>query len=204
MLPTDPVPVVLAVNGRRTGRMMRWDLVPYRAHGEPTGKVLINAKVENLQTNYYWKGPWERGQRCIFSMAGFYEPHKLEDGRKEPFYVRLPDREIFGVAGLWDRSVKADGTEILSCTLITTAPNELMARIHDEKLRMPAVLRESDHDSWLQGNPAQATAALTPYPGDEMLAWQVSRRLYATKTANDASLIAPADEPRARGIPTAQ
>jgi hypothetical protein len=28
--------------------MMPWDLIPYRNHGEPAGKVLINAKVENL------------------------------------------------------------------------------------------------------------------------------------------------------------
>ena len=100
---SDHQPVVLTLGGQRTGRMMRWDLVPWRNHGEPTGKVLINAKVENLETNYYWMPPWQRGQRCIFTMAGFYEPHKFQDGRKEPFYVHLVDREMFGVAGLWDR-----------------------------------------------------------------------------------------------------
>src|ERR1700752_2188094 len=172
VLPTDPIPVVLSINGQLTGRMMRWDLIPWRNRGEPTGKVLINAKVENLETNYYWKAPWERGQRCIFPMAGFYAPHKVEDGRKEPFYVHVVDREIFGVAGLWDRSVKADGTEILSCALITTAPNDLMARIHNEKQRMPAVLREEDHEAWLRAAPRDARSLLVPYPSDLMVAWQ--------------------------------
>jgi len=194
VLPTDPVPVVLVLNGQRTGRMMRWDLIPYRNHGEPTGKVLINARVEQLESNYYWKNPWERRQRCIFSMSGFYEPHKFEDGRKEPFYVHLADREIFGVAGLWDRSVKADGTEVLSCTLITTPPNEVMAQIHNEKQRMPAVLREQDHETWLRGSPGEARAVLAPYPSDLTVAWQVGRRLYANRTANDASLIEPVAE----------
>jgi putative SOS response-associated peptidase YedK len=191
VLPTDPVPVVLSINGQRTGRMMRWDLIPYRNHGEPTGKVLINAKVENLEANYYWQGPWERRQRCILSMAGFYEPHKFPDGHKEPFYVHLADREIFGIAGLWDRSVKPDGTEVLSCTLITTPANELMAQIHNEKLRMPAVLREEDHEAWLHGSPGEAKAVLVPYPSDLMVSWQVSRRLYANKSPNDPSLIEP-------------
>jgi putative SOS response-associated peptidase YedK len=194
VLPTDPIPVVLSLDGQPTGRMMRWDLVPFRNRGEPTGKVLINAKIENLETNYYWKSPWERRQRCILPMAGFYEPHKFADGRKEPFYIHLVDRELFGVAGLWDRSVRADGTHVLSCTLITTPPNDLMAQIHNEKQRMPAVLRAEDHDTWLRGSPQEAQAALVPYPSDLMVTWQVSRRLYANKSPNDASLIEPVPE----------
>jgi putative SOS response-associated peptidase YedK len=89
--------------------------------------------------------------------------------------------------------VKADGTEVLSCALITTPANELMAQIHNEKLRMPAVLREEDHDAWLRGSVAEAKSVLTPYPSDIMVTWQVSRRLYANKGPNDASLIEPAD-----------
>jgi putative SOS response-associated peptidase YedK len=176
--------------------MMRWDLVPYRNRGVPTGKVLINARADHLESNYYWKGPWTRRQRCIFSMSGFYEPHKFEDGRKEPFYVHLADREVFGVAGLWDRSKCADGTELHSCTLITIPPNELMAQVHNEKLRMPAVLREEDHEAWLAGTPAEAKRVLTPYPSDLMVAWQVSRKVNNVKGPNDSSLIEPAVEAR--------
>jgi putative SOS response-associated peptidase YedK len=175
--------------------MMRWDLIPYRNHGTPTGKVLINAKAENLDSNYYWSGPWLRRQRCLFCMAGFYEPHKYPDGRKEPFYVHLKDREVFGVAGIWDRSVKEDGTEVRSCALITIPPNSLLAEVHNEKLRMPAVLREEDHDAWLQGPPAEARAVLRAYPDEQMVAWQVARRVNSPKAPNDASLIAPVGLP---------
>jgi putative SOS response-associated peptidase YedK len=66
-----------------------------------------------------------------------------------------------------------------------------MAEIHNEKQRMPAVLREEDHEAWLQGSPQEAKAALVPYPSDTMVAWQVSRRLYAVKTPNDAGLVEP-------------
>jgi putative SOS response-associated peptidase YedK len=127
-------------------------------------------------------------------MAGFYEPHLFPDGRKEPYYIHLADRPVFGIAGLWDRKKLPDGNEILSCTLITVPPNALLAEIHNEKQRMPAVLREADHDAWLNGSAEEAKAVLaTSHPSDAMVAWQVSRRLYANKTPDDELLIAPAD-----------
>lgn len=180
--------MVIAADGAVTGRMMRWGLIQY------SGEVkfpLINATVEKLESWYAWRRPWERRQRCVLVMSGFYEPHVFEDGRKEPFHVQLVDRSIFGVAGIWDRCKREDGSEVLSCALITTPANAVMAEIHNEKLRMPAVLREENHEAWLAGSPEDAKAALAPYPSDLMDAWQVSRRLYANKTSNDASLIAP-------------
>ena len=90
-----------------------------------------------------------------------------------------------------DRRRQADGSQVLSCALITLPPNSLMAEIHNEKQRMPAVLREEDHDAWLQGSPQEAKASLVPHPSDTMVAWQVSRRLYAVKTPNDAALVEP-------------
>jgi putative SOS response-associated peptidase YedK len=188
VLPTDPVPVVLSIGGAITGRMMRWGLLPHT--GEPNFP-LINATVEKLESWYAWKQPWELRQRCILVMAGFYEPHVFQDGRKEPFYVHLADRPVFGVAGLWDRKRQADGSQVLSCALITVPPNSLMAEIHNEKQRMPAVLREEDHEAWLRGSQQEAKASLVPYPSDTMVAWQVSRRLYAVKTPNDAGLAEP-------------
>jgi putative SOS response-associated peptidase YedK len=189
--PTEQVPVVLNTPAGLSGWMMRWDLVPYRNHGVPTGKALINAKAENLTAVHDWRGPWSRGQRCILVMSGFYEPHRYEDGRKEPFYVRLTDREVFGVAGIWERSVTDGGTELHSCALITIPPNALLAQVHNDKLRMPAVLREEDHEAWLAGTPQEARAVLQPYPDGRMTAWQVDRRVNSPRSADNASLIAP-------------
>jgi putative SOS response-associated peptidase YedK len=189
--PTEQVPVVLSTKAGTAGWMMRWDLIPYRNHGRPTGKVLINAKVENLETVHYWKEPWSRGQRCIFSMAGFYEPHRHPDGHNEPFYVHLTDRPVFGVAGIWDRTVREDGGEIHSCALITTPANALLAEVHNEKLRMPAVLAQEHHQIWLSGTPEEARAVLMPYPAERMAAWQVDRRVNSPRAPDNASLIDP-------------
>lgn len=186
VLPTEAVPIVLSIDGVTTGRMMRWGLIPYCGSSP---YPLINATVEKLETGYPWRHPWQRGQRCIFTMAGFYEPYLFPGGRKEPFYVHLADHAVFGVAGIWERRRAEDGSETLSAALITMPANELMAEIHNEKKRMPAVLLEEHHEAWLRGNAEEARAALVEYPSADMVAWQVSRRLYANKTPDDASLI---------------
>lgn len=169
--PADPVPVVLTLNAERIGRMMRWDLVPYRSHGVPTGKVLINAKAEHLESNYYW-GRVAGGASSRWRDSTSRTSSRT--GRREPYYVHLADREVFGVAGLRERSKREDGTELHSCTLITIPPNELMAQVHNEELRIPAVLREEDHEAWLNGTPAEA-----------------GRKVNNVKGPNDASLIEP-------------
>jgi putative SOS response-associated peptidase YedK len=105
--------------------------------------------------------------------------------------VRLTDREVFGVAGLWERSRRADGSHLFSCTLITVPANPLLAAVHNAKQRMPAILAESDYDSWLRGTPQQAGALLQPYSAESMRAWKVSRRVNNPRLPNDEQLIEP-------------
>ncbi len=192
VLPTDPVPVVIADrSGEPEAAIMRWGLIPYWAHGMPLKASTINATVERIESAPSYRDPWSRGQRCILVMGGFYEPHLNADGSKDPFFVHLNDREVFGVAGLWDRSRRSDGGHVFSCTLITLPANRLLAQVHNEKQRMPAVLAEQAHAAWLTGTAVQARATLKPYPDELMVAYKVSRRVNSTKLPNDASLIEP-------------
>jgi len=41
---------------------------------------------------------WLYGQRCIVPLAGFYIWQRTEAGYRQPFYVRLVNRPVFGVA----------------------------------------------------------------------------------------------------------
>jgi putative SOS response-associated peptidase YedK len=191
VLPTEQVPVVVAANGEREAALMRWGLVPWWAHGVPLKASTINATVERLDNAPSYRDPWRRGQRCLFVMGGFYEPHLNEDGSRDQYFVRLGDREVFGVAGLWERSRRADGSYLFSCTLITVPANPLLAAVHNAKQRMPAILAEADYDSWLRGSPQQAGALLQPYPDGSMRAWKVSRRVNNPQLPNDERLIEP-------------
>jgi putative SOS response-associated peptidase YedK len=191
VLPTEQVPVVVAEAGEREAATMRWGLIPYWAYGVPLKASTINATVERIASAPSYRDPWQRGQRCIMVMGGFYEPHVNADGTRAPYFVRLVDREVFGVAGLWDRSRRQDGSYVFSCTLITVPANRLLAEVHNGKQRMPAILADSDHDMWLNGDTAAAHAALRSYPEELMQAWRVSPRVNSPKLPNDATLIEP-------------
>jgi len=192
VLPTEQVPVVVPLESEREAVQMRWGLIPWWAHGVPLKASTINATEERIDSAPSYRDAWQRGQRCIMVMGGFYEPHVNPDGSRDPFFVRLRAREVFGVAGLWERSRRADGSYLFSCTLITVPANPLLAQVHNGKERMPAMLHESDHGSWLHDTPQQARTLLRPYPQELMEAWRVSRRVNNPKLPNDASLIEPA------------
>jgi putative SOS response-associated peptidase YedK len=194
VLPTEQVPVALSDQGERAASMMRWGLIPWWAHGVALKASTINATVERIETAPSYRDPWQRDQRCIFVMGGFYEPHLRPDGTRVPYFLKLLDREVFGVAGLWDRSRSSDGSWVLSCTLITVPANRLLAEVHNGKLRMPAILAEEDQERWLAGAKDEAKATLRPYPDERLLAWPVSRRVNNPRLPNDASLIEPLRE----------
>src|SRR5690606_15962970 len=68
--------------------------------------------------------------------------------KKQPYFIHRPDGEPYAFAGLWEvwKGPNKDQEPLRSCTIITTSPNEEMAKIHD---RMPVILPPSVWDAWL-------------------------------------------------------
>ncbi len=76
---------------------------------------------------------------------------------------------------------------MLTYTIITTAPNELCAPIHN---RMPVILDQADYTAWLTAQSDLALALLNPYPADEMRAYPVSTKVNSPKN-EAADLVEP-------------
>ena len=86
------------------------------------------------------------------------------------------------------------GERIRSFAIITTAPNELCAELHN---RMPVIIAPEAWPARLgeeTADEAQLKAMLAPYPPDEMMCWPVSARVGNVKN-NDPSLVEPIDLP---------
>lgn len=196
--PTSSVPVLRVIHdeaGERRISPMHWGLIPFWARGVAPKYSTINAMVETIESKPTYRGPWRKGQRCIFPASGFYEWQVLPDGSKAPHYITpADDDELFHIAGLWDRSMTDDNQEVLSCTIITMPANELMGEIHNAKKRMPLILHKENIDVWLGGTIEQAHELLQPYPSELMRACKVSTRVNSPKNKG-VELIQPLAEP---------
>jgi putative SOS response-associated peptidase YedK len=188
--PTDSLPVVRydARAGERSLEVMRWGLVPFWAKDIKVGFSNINAKAEGVDTRPAFREAFQR-RRCLVPLDNFYEWKKLGKDR-QPYAVALADRRLMAMAGMWESWRSPAGERLHSFAIVTTAPNELLAPVHD---RMPVILGPENWPLWLgeaPANPARLKALLVPYPADDMVIWPVDRRIGNVKN-NDPSLIEP-------------
>ena len=135
--PTDPV---LAVRRRDDGvrdlGRLRWGLVPGRWAEKGSGRPLINARAETLESQSAFRESFQQ-RRCLIPADGFYEWLTDERG-KRPVWLSRPDGELFAFAGIWARLPVKDSDDVLhSCAIVTCPPNELVRPIHN---RMPVIL----------------------------------------------------------------
>ena len=165
---TQRVPVV-RIHGREAeGVMMRWGLVPASAKGDATRPGHARVRSHALQASAELRTAWMCGQRGIVPLAGFYVWQRTEAGYRQPYYVRLANRAVFGVAVLWERSVTDDDDVVESCALLTVPANPLLAKVDRTTGVMPAILRHEDYDTWLRSSVTEAAALLQTYPHTAM------------------------------------
>lgn len=184
------VPAIRIHHGQSEGTMLRWGLIPSWAEGRPTGDATACADMDCIERSNIYRMPWLSGQRCILPVSGFYAWQLTRAKYRQPYFVRLVNRAVFGLAAVWDRSVAEDDDVIESCSVIRVAANELLADIANSDSCMPAILRRKDYDIWLRGTPGEAKAALQPYNPAWMQAVAVSPRVNSTEP-DDAGLIRP-------------
>ena len=143
--PTDRIYAVAEHEGSRVLSSFKWGLIPWWAKDRKIAARNINARAETAGEKPAFRDSFLK-RRCLIPADGFYEWEKLPKG-KLPHYIYRTDGKPLAFAGLWS-SWKDPETEerVLSCTIITGRPNQLVADIHD---RMPMMLPEASWSRWL-------------------------------------------------------
>ena len=188
--PTQPV-LAIANDGKNKADFFVWGLIPSWAKDPTIGSRLINARGETIAEKPSFRGGYKY-KRCLIFADGFYE-WKTQPGTKikTPYFIHMKDRKPFAFAGLWDEWHSPDGSQIKSCTIITTDPNELMSTLHN---RMPVILNRTDYAEWLDAapqTPDKLQPLIKPFPAERMSAYPVS--MLVNSPQNDRpELIQPA------------
>ena len=111
-------------------------------------------------------------KRCLIPADGFYEWRR--DGKlRQPYNIGAADGGMFGFAGLWD-ACKVSDDWLVSCAILTTKPNALVAELHN---RQPVILQPDQESLWLDPSvtdPGELMPILGPLSADAMTMYACS------------------------------
>ena len=128
------------------------------------------------RSRFHWKGK----QRFLVITDGFYEWKKFDEkGKaKQPYCIEMADGGQMVMAGLWSTwKSPITGETIPTCTVLTCAPNNVMAELHT---RMPCILGEADWAKWLGEEPAlpeRLLDLLHPCPDEWLKIFMVDQKV---------------------------
>ena len=152
--------------------MMHWEFIPSYIHSVEallhfrkgglnpiTGRKdiphnTLNAIGEEVLNKPTYKNAALK-RRCLVLASGFYEwRHFTPQGSRDtayPYYITVKEQEYFFMAGIYNPWVDQTSGELVdSFSILTTAANPLMEKIHNKKKRMPVILPEDQAELWIK------------------------------------------------------
>jgi putative SOS response-associated peptidase YedK len=162
--PSYNIPVIRHRDSKELANC-HWGLIPHWA--KDTKLKPINARSDGVATKPFFRDSFKH-RRCLIPTNGYYE-WRVENGKKQPWFIHVKDSELFSFAGIWSRWETPEKS-IESCAIITTEANRYLSRVHD---RMPVIISTDKYDNWLDKGGEEM---LGPYQG-EMEAWPVSTQV---------------------------
>lgn len=192
--PTEMIRVVLERDGGRRLGAAKWGFRPLWTDADTAPpKSWINARAETAADSPAF-GPALRKRRCVIPADVFYEWDRSVTPRQP--YAIGPDHDggMLALAGIWSPS----GRDAPTAAILTTAPNELLATIHN---RMPVILAIDLLDAWLDPTAelAELEPMLAPAREGTLRMWPVSTAVNRV-AVNGPELLHPIELPRTLGL----
>lgn len=154
-------------------RLFHWGLIPHwvktRSAADQLKAQTLNARAETIFEKPSFRS-YITNQRCLVLADGFFEWQDFQK-KKYPHYVFLEGHALFCFAGIYSIWTDRETGEHLSTfSIITTAANPMMSRIHNLKQRMPVILAPDQYQRWIQPGLSneEIMNLLQPYPESSM------------------------------------
>jgi len=187
--PTHQIPAIVQIDNERTLTTFQWGLIPSWAKDPSIGARMINARVETVLEKPSFRSAAAK-RHCIIPADGWFEWQTLGKTKKVPHYFSRTDQKLLGFAGIYESWTSPDGSEIWTCSLITTDASAEFSEIHD---RMPLLVPAQSTELWLtQGPAAIAELLLNSVPTGELTQWTVSSAVGQVRN-NNPNLIEPVE-----------
>ena len=149
IVPGEPLLAYRSDQSGPEASLMLWGLIPGWLKDPSQGPRPFNARSETVADKPSFRGSW-RHRRCLIPASCFFEKGRA---------IRRIDRQPFWLAGLWERWLGSDGSEVDSCTVLTTSPNQLVKPLHH---RMPVLIPQGLEEAWMSVLDGQQLRALEP------------------------------------------
>jgi putative SOS response-associated peptidase YedK len=145
-------------SGERALALMRWGF-------KTPDRLLFNTRSETVTTANFWKDSFLK-RRCLVPADGFYERTKEKGREKVKLAFTVPEREPFGLAGVWSswKNPKT-GEREPTFSILTGEANGVMRAIHD---RQPIIAEPRDYGEWLAESDRPPLHLLRLLPDEEL------------------------------------
>ena len=135
---------IFAVNNQHKAEDIWWTIEDKDARG--AWRRTINAKAENVMLAKMFKDAFLH-DRVLVPATGLFEWQTQPDKSKKKFEIWF-DEPVFAFAGI-ARQCEIKGEPKRCGVILTTRANEVFEEIHNAKQRQAVVIREKDHEKWL-------------------------------------------------------
>ena len=186
--PTQPVAVVIAENGMRHFRLMRWGFVPAWVKDPRKFTLMINARAETVQEKPAFRNAIRR-RRCLIPADGYYE-WQSAGGHKQPYFIYPRSGAPIGFAGIAETWMGPNGEEMDSVAIITAEASTGMSVLHH---RVPVTITPDQFGHWLdcRSDHADDVMELLVPPQEGTFAWHPVSRAVGRVAVDEPQLILP-------------
>ena len=167
-----------------------WGLIPWWAKDEETANTMRDRTLNAVGETVFEKASFRKcitSQRCLLPVSGYYEWRDVKSV-KYPYFVQSTEQDYFSLGSLYDTWVNKETGEIRNTfSIITTAANPLMEKIHNLKKRMPLMIASADEMKWLDTGlkTEQIKELIKPFPETKMNAYTISREANNARNNRD-------------------
>jgi putative SOS response-associated peptidase YedK len=202
-------PVVTAEEPKMM-QLMNWGFIPWwmksMADGLRIRTQTLNCISEEMFEKPSFRDAAKEGKRCLIPCSGFFEWLWMDAKGKTkiPYYISLNDQPLFSIAGLYSNwRDKDSGHQYWTYSVLTTAANPYMEKIHNSKKRMPVILPREYEKDWLNPNLTKDDVLALCQPLDDRLmkGYTISRLITSKKDDTDVpQVLEPATYTEVNGL----